>query len=599
MGPLKDAVHLSVWTYLQTQQNFRTLMTSLNHPVQGSPQIRSAWNELKENGRVEGVRRSLGLQAFLQERPDIFEFVASDRGHQLVGLTARAQTVSPSEGLPPIQESAAMAFAQTGGSSPSNAPAAATEVDVDTAVEPEASVEILAAAVSAAMVSETNSEERPAKVARTEKGKGKGKLVGKSRHGAPFIWNIGYRDLVWTPEMDEKKHTEKTKENALLYALYEAVEMHGSQTVPLSQLGSDFKVAELKKDQHFKNWRLLDILKEYEDVFELTPSSTAAGGMIVSLQPGAAAALPDAESRAEHVSNEFLELPERIENPKNAIEKAQALRIELVHALTRRGGKCAIQELGQEPRVQEKKKVVHQAKKLLDWVKAFPGNFQLTPDGQNMIVDLASPNCDDLKVIEKLVGRRDEHLNYSNNSSTTGGSGAAAKSAATSGRPPGGGGARDRGERDRGERDRDGGRGRTSNNRYEMPPPPAPVVAYGYGLPPSYGPPPGYAGSFAPGYPGQPGYLPAPPQPVSAYSQQPPATSYGSGYPPPAGFQHAPPGYSTGPSPAIPAGYPPPAGGENSRYSAQAHHNCGYPASGYPLPVQRYPPSAAYPAARY
>mmetsp|Transcript_117900 Transcript_117900/g.294075 ORF Transcript_117900/g.294075 Transcript_117900/m.294075 type:complete len:518 (+) Transcript_117900:2-1555(+) len=500
-------------------------------------------------------------------------------------------------------------------------------------------------------------EERPAKAPRLGKGKGKGKEIGKSRHGAPYVWNVGFKDLVWTPEMQRKKESEKSKENALAWALYKAVEMHGGQNVTLSQLGSDFKVAELKKDAHFKNWRLLDILKEYEDVFELTPSASAAGGMIVRLQPGAEAALPDAESRAEQVNDESLMLPDRIENPRTMVEKVQAFRIELLHALQRRGGKCAIQELGQEPRLQEKKKLLHQAKKLVDWVKIFPSNFLLFSDGQQMVVEVLSADVSETRMIDRAIGRREEQeRSVASSTKSSRNNQSQSSSQRDSGRD------RDRDRSDRGRydrRDRDRDRfssissyGAFGRSPYEAPPmhPAAssygmPPPAYGYG-PPAQQPPPSAPGYGAPpaghygGYPGQP--PPAYPQlagyAASQPSHYPPAsTPAPAGYQQPSGYQQPPayqqpaagyqqqPGYQQ-PAPASyqqpapapyqqQASYPPPASSYGAPPPAAASypppqapaggypppHGGGYPppASGYPPPGGGYPPPSGYPPPAY
>lgn len=473
-----------------------------------------------------------------------------------------------------------------------------------------------------------------AKGPRLDKGKGKGKDLGRSKHGSPFVWNMGYKDLVWTPELQEKKDSERSKESSMAWALYKAVEMQGAQNVTLSQLGSDCKVAELKKDMHFRNWRLLDILREYEDVFELTPSAAAAGGMLVRLQPGAEAALPDADTRADEVSDDALLLPERIDNPRSSIEKVQALRIELLHAVHRRGGKCAIQELGQEPRLQEKKKLVHQAKKLVDWVKVFPDNFEITSDGQQNIVELVSTDVKDMRVIEKIIRRDDDRVGY--------GSRGRADSGSHRGRDRSR--SRDRG-RDRYDRHSSGSRygpcgsGYDAHNRgYPAMPP------YAYGtVPPQVAPPPGYgvpppAGHYGlpgQGYPPHPGYQQAPgygagqpsqppmQMPAPGYQQPSAYTHPPAGYqPPPAGYQQ-PAGYQSLPasfSAPVPAGYPPqaPAGYPPhaacyhpaacvAPHPAPAGQGSGYPppqvAAGYPPaqhpPAAGYPPPTCYPALAY
>ncbi|CAK0801295.1 unnamed protein product, partial [Prorocentrum cordatum] len=141
-------------------------------------------------------------------------------------------------------------------------------------------------------VAAADGEERPAKAPRTwvsqpcapqGSAKGVGKATGKDGKGSPApailngeghvfeggIWNgWWYADIYWTPEMKNKKASESQKESDLVTALYKALEMHAGKSVTLSQLGSDYKVAELKKDPFFKQRRLLDFLREHDNIFE-------------------------------------------------------------------------------------------------------------------------------------------------------------------------------------------------------------------------------------------------------------------------------------------------------------------------------------------
>mmetsp|Transcript_65548 Transcript_65548/g.203042 ORF Transcript_65548/g.203042 Transcript_65548/m.203042 type:complete len:288 (+) Transcript_65548:95-958(+) len=193
-------------------------------------------------------------------------------------------------------------------------------------------------------------------------------------------------------------------------ALFNALEMHGGQAVTLSQIGSDFKVAQMKKDHMFKNIRMLDILRQYENVFELTPDNIT-GGWTVRLQPGAQAALPDAEAMIEKDLKETdLMLPERMDNPTGPREKMQALRIELLHALSRRGNRVPLQELGQEPRVQQRKQGLHQAKKLVDFIRLFPDNFRVVADEMQMIVEIASTDVSDVSMIDHSIFKNQQAM---------------------------------------------------------------------------------------------------------------------------------------------------------------------------------------------
>jgi len=221
-----------------------------------------------------------------------------------------------------------------------------------------------------------------------------------------------YMDLIWTPAIQAQKDKEKEKEDEFAQALYTAFEMQGSASVALSQLGADYKVAQLKKDIHFKNTRLLDILKQYDEIFELFPDG--AGGWTVRLQPGAEAALPGgvgATSFAEECQAMSAMLPERLDDPRNVKEKMQALRIELLHALHRRGGKVPLQELGQEPRVQQRKTGLHQAKKLIDFLRVFPLNFVIQADATQMIVEIGSLDVSDQNMIERSILTNQQTMN--------------------------------------------------------------------------------------------------------------------------------------------------------------------------------------------
>jgi len=155
----------------------------------------------------------------------------------------------------------------------------------------------------------------------------------------------------------------------------------------------------------FKNVRLLDILKQHEDIFELQ-SDGLSGGWTVKPVAGALAALPGAAA----VSEQTLMLPDRIENPIGTKEKMQALRIELLHALSRRGNRVALQELGQEARVQQRKQGLHQARKLVDFIRIFPENFRVSSDETQMIVETASTNVADQTMIELSIQRSQQAM---------------------------------------------------------------------------------------------------------------------------------------------------------------------------------------------
>jgi len=222
-----------------------------------------------------------------------------------------------------------------------------------------------------------------------------------------------YQDLVWTPELATQQACQRQKVAEMCRALFRALDQHGGQAVTLSTIGSDFKVAQLKKDPQFKNVKLVEIFKMFEDVFEVMPDE--GGSFKVRLQPGAQAALPDVEQMMEQELQEEvgLALPDRIENPRTTKEKMQSLRIELLYALARRGRRVPLQELGQEPRVQQRKQGLGTARKLVDFVKIFPSNFRVIAEeglAQNMIVELASTDVKDQYMIDLAIVKNQQAM---------------------------------------------------------------------------------------------------------------------------------------------------------------------------------------------
>lgn len=226
-----------------------------------------------------------------------------------------------------------------------------------------------------------------------------------------------YQDLIWTPTLAATRDRDLRKDEAMIRAVHTAMEVqYNGNPCSLSQLGSDFAVAQLKKDPMFKNLKMLEILKRYEDIFEVYSDPS---GWLVRVQPAALSLLGHSSrpidttgvqlsiASAAPVVTCFGAMPERIENPLSAAEGMQALRIELLHALTRRGGKSAVQELGQEPRVQALKRNLPQAKKLLDFIKLFPGNFQIVTEAINgtTFIEVLNADVSDREVIDMYVLR--------------------------------------------------------------------------------------------------------------------------------------------------------------------------------------------------
>merc|ERR1712224_1051498 len=103
--------------------------------------------------------------------------------------------------------------------------------------------------------------------------------------------------------MGAAKEREKRKEWSMVRALYEAVDNYDGEIVTISQMGTDCKVAQLKKDPQFVNEKLLDILNRYEEVFEVVMDSTR--GHVAKLKAGAQVAMPDAEEALQQAINDL------------------------------------------------------------------------------------------------------------------------------------------------------------------------------------------------------------------------------------------------------------------------------------------------------
>lgn len=356
MGKLKDALFTAVWGHLQTLPSGSTFISALNHPINGPQSIRTAWADLQQHGKTEGLKKGTGLKQVLSLRSDLFQFPV-EKGHPLIVLTQAAKMLNPDDGLP------------------------------DNVLVEAESVHNGFEEFSEAM--DEYSLERPSKRAKTKAKPGaNGKWVS--------VWGKGgYQDIVWTPQLAAAKAREERREKEMARALFEAVQNHPGNTAKVSTVGHDFKVTQLKKETQFKNDRLLDILERHEDVFEVFEDGT------VQLQPGAEAALPDADEYLEaELNDNSVLLPERMEDPKTVREKIQALRIEILYSLNRRGTKTALQELGQEPRVQHLRQGLPQAQRLGDFVKLFPQNFTVTTENGIKIIEIASYEVNDTAMVD-------------------------------------------------------------------------------------------------------------------------------------------------------------------------------------------------------
>merc|ERR1719162_1018543 len=83
-------------------------------------------------------------------------------------------------------------------------------------------------------------------------------------------------------------------------------------------------------------------------------------------------------------------------------QKMQALRIELMYAIARRGKVAAITDLGQEA-----KSCLPAAKKMIDYLKSFPMNFQVGTSvvnlQQTVMVELIGLDVSDTTMIDHIL----------------------------------------------------------------------------------------------------------------------------------------------------------------------------------------------------
>jgi len=166
----------------------------------------------------------------------------------------------------------------------------------------------------------------------------------------------------------------------------------------------------------YSKYKLVELVRSFKDWFEVVPG-TAGGGFSVQLVPGAQERLPACITRRGISTTQGIPgfaqgaeaLPEHIDDPKTMVERLQALRIEIIHALAKRGNKVPVQDLGQDTQVQQAKQRLTQGKKLLDLVKVFPNNFKVNMEvvgGQSVAsVELLNPDVADLDPVDKYILR--------------------------------------------------------------------------------------------------------------------------------------------------------------------------------------------------
>jgi len=434
MGRLKDALFKEVWTHLKSQPNCRTLLLSLNSPAAGPRPLRAAWGELQANRKAEGLKTKAGLKDVLSERGDLFKMLSDERAHQLIELTDAARafdvgdhrllSANASAAPPPappapvgaslqsvtddaIRRAAANAISAFKPSDDSGGSSSSTSIPVEGKLLPVGALNNTAKAVvagdSLALLAPAKKKQKNNNQSWTAYRPIDDGLM-PTRHP-----QYGYMDIVWTPEIAMKREEAKRKEQEFVWALFQAAENHDGlrKGVTLSQLGADFKVSGLKKEPQFKNVKLVEFLKQFEDVFEVDESMPGPG-VKVRLQPGAQAALPGAEEMLEvQLQESMLNLPERIEDAQTVKQKMQALRIEIVHTVAKRGG-CSLQDIGQDPRVQRAKQAYGTQKKLIDFLKIYTFNFAITIEAGTTMVKVTSTDCADQRMVETLLMKQQQ-----------------------------------------------------------------------------------------------------------------------------------------------------------------------------------------------
>jgi len=398
MGVLKDAFFLEVWRHLLRCLKEGVHLSTITNPSTTQGGAAGSWKALQAEGKKEGFTKTTGVKAVLLERQDLFKFEVLDNGHPHVSVQDGARSLLPEDGLPP-KGSVPVVEARL-----EDHPAVVKAVEDALAkgeMLSEEEIQKIGAAKRPLPVSVSASKNKKSKP--TVKTVTYHRRVDAASPWTPVRGMGGFRDVVWTPELQEKVDTEKRKETHLVWALFEAIQNRGSMDVQVSMLGSDFKVKQLKEDSQFNKMKLLDMLKQYDQVFDVKEAEGALSMSLVSITPTAEASLPepDEELAAEISANSEADmlLPARLDNPVGVMEKMQALRIEIMHALSRRGNKASCGELGQDPRCQKAREGISQAKSLQNFVKLFPSNFELSTEDAVLQVSVVDYDVTDQSMI--------------------------------------------------------------------------------------------------------------------------------------------------------------------------------------------------------
>lgn len=198
-------------------------------------------------------------------------------------------------------------------------------------------------------------------------------------------------DRIKPQGIDELSGDEREKHVYLCKCLAEAILEYdrGGSGVIVSNLGTHPKVQEAKKQDCFNKMRLSEIIDANSDLFDVDKADTAQGKWLIKLNEGAVekvgAEAPDTS-----------DLPEPIEESHDKAEALQAVRIEMIHALSKRGGSAQLNDIGQEPNLNGHRMKWFKKAKFVDIVHMFPTNFTATDQGHgNFMIELLSTDVSD------------------------------------------------------------------------------------------------------------------------------------------------------------------------------------------------------------
>jgi hypothetical protein len=195
--------------------------------------------------------------------------------------------------------------------------------------------------------------------------------------------------------MSELVGDELHKHMELCKCLAEAIKEYGrnGDAVTVSSLGSHYKVHELKKDPVFNNMRLCDILEAHPEWFVVVRCDELPSKWHADLSGGAAdvlGALDEDEQPGAEV------LPAPLDEPQSRDEALQAIRIEVIRSLHKRGGTAQMNDIGQEPHINRHRQQWLKDTRFLDLIQKFPGNFVVEAQGHgNFLVELISMDCNE------------------------------------------------------------------------------------------------------------------------------------------------------------------------------------------------------------